>query len=84
MGCAFDIDSTGKPKIEIAKETILTLLDQLKPDDKLGIVLFDHRCTVSFFPVRLHCYALTLTALSTASCSSSVRASLSDFPEGHR
>jgi len=82
MGCAFDIDSTGKPKIEIAKEAILTLLDQLKPDDKLGIVLFDHQSTVSFFHVRLNCYALTL--LSTASCSSTVRASLSDSPEGHR
>lgn len=46
MGCTFDIDCAGKPKIEIAKEAILTLLDQLKPDDKLGIVLFDHRSQV--------------------------------------
>jgi hypothetical protein len=75
MVCTFDIDCAGKPKIEIAKEAILTLLDQLKPDDKLGIVLFDHRCTVSFpmcglsITLRLHTQCL-VDCLMQLKCSS--------------
>ena len=36
----------GKTKIEIAQQSLLTLLKQLGPDDALGIVLFNHAATV--------------------------------------
>ena len=31
----------SKPKVEVAAEAVIALLDQLKPDDRFGLVLFD-------------------------------------------
>ncbi|CAF3950342.1 unnamed protein product, partial [Rotaria sp. Silwood2] len=36
----------GKTKLQIAQQSLLTLLKQLSPDDALGIVLFNHAATV--------------------------------------
>ncbi|CAM4916314.1 unnamed protein product [Rotaria socialis] len=36
----------GKTKLQIAQQSLLTLLKQLGPDDALGIVLFNHSATV--------------------------------------
>ena len=36
----------GKTKLQIAQQSLLTLLKQLGPDDALGIVLFNHAPTV--------------------------------------
>lgn len=36
----------GKTKIQIAQQSLLSLLKQLRPDDALGIVLFNHTATI--------------------------------------
>ncbi|UJR33086.1 hypothetical protein I4U23_020545 [Adineta vaga] len=36
----------GKTKLQVAQQSLLTLLKQLTPDDALGIVLFNHAATV--------------------------------------
>jgi uncharacterized protein YegL len=36
----------GKTKLQVAQQSLLTLLKQLSPDDALGIVLFNHSATV--------------------------------------
>ncbi len=46
MGSPFDGDDVSKSKLDTAKEAILMLLDHLKPDDKLGIVLFNDHGTI--------------------------------------
>jgi Ca-activated chloride channel family protein len=39
-------EDDGKSKIQIANEAVNILIDQLKVDDRLGIVLFDHKVSV--------------------------------------
>ncbi|CAF3411818.1 unnamed protein product [Rotaria sp. Silwood1] len=36
----------GKTKLQIAQQSLLTLLKQLSPDDAFGIVLFNHAATI--------------------------------------
>ncbi len=36
----------GNTKLQVAKQSLLTLLKQLEPDDALGIVLFNHTATI--------------------------------------
>lgn len=36
----------GKTKLQVAQQSLITLLNQLSPDDALGIVLFNHAATV--------------------------------------
>lgn len=44
-------DHSGQPKMEIAKEVLIDLTHHLRPDDRLGVVLFNHDSSVAK-PVR--------------------------------
>ncbi|CAA6824658.1 MAG: Unknown protein, partial [uncultured Sulfurovum sp.] len=41
-GSKIEHDNVNKTKMEIANESIVSMLAQLKDDDKVGVVLFDH------------------------------------------
>ena len=49
MGCSFDTDGGGNlwdrsgiSKLDVAKRCVLGILAQLKPEDEISIVLFNH------------------------------------------
>jgi len=46
MGDSFHHDNESKPKLEVAKEVLFSLLDRFKPEDRFGLVLFNTEATV--------------------------------------